>query len=247
MAHNDLERYDMSRSQEFAIGGMTRTEPVASPSAHPFQRDVLVPGAEVGRSYVTGVVKRTMDIVISLLALTFFSPVMAAVFLAVKLTSTGPGIFVQRRNGLDGQSFSILKFRSMYVHGDDGVIRQASRGDSRVTGIGRILRKLSIDELPQLINVLKGDMSIVGPRPHAVQHDAHYAPIVVGYGRRFSARPGITGLAQVTGHRGETLTTEAMQARIDKDVEYLKTASLLGDLRIMVATVREMVFCSHVY
>jgi putative colanic acid biosynthesis UDP-glucose lipid carrier transferase len=167
---------------------------------------------------------------------------------AVRLDSSGPVIFRQRRYGLDGQQIWVYKFRSMRVTEDDGEqIRQAQRGDERVTRVGAFLRRTSLDELPQFFNVLQGRMSIVGPRPHAVAHNELYRKLIKGYMVRHKVRPGITGWAQVNGQRGQTQTLEQMQARIDLDLDYLRHWSLLLDLRIIARTVVLVFKDAHAY
>jgi len=166
------------------------------------------------------------------------SPFMVAIALAVKLSSPGPVIFRQRRYGLDGQEILVYKFRSMTVTEDGGQIQQARKNDSRVTRIGAMLRKSSLDELPQFINVLQGRMSIVGPRPHAVAHNEMYRPLIKSYMVRHKVKPGITGWAQVNGLRGETDSLEKMEARIKCDLDYLRNWSLRLDLLIIFKTIR---------
>ncbi len=163
-------------------------------------------------------------------------PLSLIIAILVKLTSPGPVIFKQRRYGLDGQEIAVYKFRSMRVTEDGPQIRQASRSDSRITPIGAVLRRTSLDELPQLINVLQGRMSLVGPRPHAVAHNEEYRKLIKGYMIRHKVPPGITGLAQVNGCRGETARVEDMQARIDYDLEYLRRWSPLLDFKILFLT-----------
>lgn len=171
-------------------------------------------------------------------ALLTLSPVMLAIAVAVKLTSKGPVLFTQRRKGADGRVFRIYKFRSMRAHTErPGVVRQATRGDSRVTRVGAFLRRTSLDELPQFLNVLRGEMSVVGPRPHAIEHDDHYRIIVDGYIHRYRIKPGMTGWAQVNGFRGETDRVEKMQARVEHDLYYLRNWSFGLDMRIVIATV----------
>ena len=184
--------------------------------------------------------KRAFDISASALALMSLAPVMAAAALAVRLSSPGPILFHQPRWGRNGQTFHILKFRSMYANACDsgrGSVQQATRTDSRITPVGRFLRKTSLDELPQLFNVLRGDMSLIGPRPHAVAHNELYARQVKGYITRHRAKPGLSGWAQVHGWRGETPQIYMMQKRIDYDAEYIRNWSLLLDLRILWKTV----------
>ncbi len=185
-----------------------------------------------------GLLKRGSDIVLSLLILTALAPVLLAIALAVKLGSPGPVIFKQRRYGQDGQEILVYKFRSMTVAEDGPTIQQAQRGDKRITPLGAILRKTSLDELPQFINVLQGRMSIVGPRPHAVAHNELYRKLIKGYMVRHKVKPGITGWAQVNGFRGETDTLEKMQGRIDHDLDYLRNWSLKLDLLIVYKTIR---------
>ena len=186
---------------------------------------------------INGLVKRCSDIVISLGILTLISPILLAIAAAVKLTSPGPVIFKQRRYGLDGEEILVYKFRSMTVCEDGNVVKQAQKNDSRLTPIGGFLRKSSLDELPQFINVLQGRMSIVGPRPHAIAHNEMYRKLIKGYMVRHKAKPGITGWAQVNGLRGETETVDKMAARIDYDLDYLRNWSLGLDLKIILMTV----------
>jgi putative colanic acid biosysnthesis UDP-glucose lipid carrier transferase len=185
-----------------------------------------------------GVLKRAEDIVLSLLILFLISPLLMAIALAVKATSPGPVIFRQRRYGLDGEEIVVYKFRSMRVTEDGEMIEQARKNDSRVTPLGAILRKTSMDELPQFINVLQGRMSIVGPRPHAVAHNELYRGLIKSYMVRHKVKPGITGWAQVNGFRGETESLEKMEGRIRCDLDYLRNWSLQLDLLIIAKTVR---------
>lgn len=183
-------------------------------------------------------VKATEDFVLSALILLLVSPLMLLIALAVKLDSPGPVFFKQARNGWSGKTFSIWKFRSMYVHQPEaGQVKQATRNDPRVTRVGAFLRRTSLDELPQLLNVLGGSMSLVGPRPHAVQHDAEYSQRIDSYFARHNIKPGITGLAQVRGLRGETSTVEQMQQRVEADIEYINNWSLWLDITILLRTV----------
>ncbi len=187
---------------------------------------------------IDGVVKRVSDFVFSLIILLLVSPVMLVIAAAVKFTSPGPVIFKQRRYGLDGEEILVYKFRSMTVTEDGQVVQQARKNDQRVTPLGVILRKTSLDELPQFINVLQGRMSIVGPRPHAVAHNELYRKLIKGYMVRHKVKPGITGWAQVNGYRGETATLEQMEGRIDYDLDYLRNWSLRLDIHIILKTVR---------
>jgi putative colanic acid biosynthesis UDP-glucose lipid carrier transferase len=186
---------------------------------------------------VNGLIKRASDFVLSLLILALIAPLMLAVAAGVKMSSPGPVLFRQRRYGVDGRKIVVYKFRSMTVAEDGDVVRQATRNDSRITKFGAFLRKTSLDELPQFINVLQGRMSVVGPRPHAIAHNELYRKLIRGYMIRHKVKPGITGLAQVNGFRGETETVEKMKARVDCDLDYLRNWSLLLDLQIILKTV----------
>ncbi len=191
--------------------------------------------------------KRLSDIVLSLLILVLVAPVMAAVAIGVKLSSPGPAIFRQRRNGLDGEEIVVYKFRSMTTMDNGDVVKQATKGDARITPFGAFIRKTSLDELPQFINVLQGRMSIVGPRPHAVAHNEMYRQLIKAYMVRHKVKPGITGWAQVNGHRGETDTLEKMQARVEYDLEYLRNWSLGLDLVIILRTVKSVLADTKAY
>lgn len=182
--------------------------------------------------------KEIFDRLFALCALIALSPVLIGIALAVKLTSQGPVLFTQRRKGANGKVFSIYKFRSMCMHADTGgVVKQATRNDPRVTRVGAFLRRTSLDELPQFFNVLRGEMSVVGPRPHAIEHDKLYQDIVDGYIHRYRIKPGITGWAQINGFRGETDRIEKMQGRVAHDLYYLSNWSFWLDMRIVLATV----------
>jgi putative colanic acid biosynthesis UDP-glucose lipid carrier transferase len=180
------------------------------------------------------VVKRTMDVILGGCALLLTLPVIVLIAAGVKLTSRGPILFRQRRYGLNGEEITVYKFRSMSVCEDGAVVTQATAGDRRVTGVGRFIRRTSLDELPQLFNVLQGTMSLVGPRPHAIAHNEKYRRLINGYMIRHKVRPGITGLAQVHGLRGETEVVEKMAERVRYDLEYLRNWSPWLDLRILV-------------
>ena len=184
-----------------------------------------------------GLLKRVSDYVLATLALVFLAPLMIAIAIGVKLSSPGPVLFKQRRYGVDGRQIYVYKFRSMTVTEDGDVVKQATKNDSRVTPFGAFLRKTSLDELPQFINVLQGRMSVIGPRPHAIAHNELYRKLIRGYMIRHKVRPGITGLAQVNGYRGETETVEKMKMRIEYDLAYLRSWSLLLDLQILLKTI----------
>lgn len=181
--------------------------------------------------------KRCFDILIAVGALIILSPLYIVTALLVKAESRGPVFFKQERTGLNGKIFLIYKFRSMRLHQNEAeIIKQASKNDARITKVGKFIRRASIDELPQFINVLLGDMSVVGPRPHAVSHDEYYASLIKNYADRQLVKPGITGLAQVNGYRGETDTLEKMKKRVAMDIEYIRGANLILDIKIVLLT-----------
>ncbi len=214
----DLLAFDLMQARFGEIGGM----PLVAVRETPF-------------CGMTGVLKRASDVVLATVALVALAPIILAIAIRVRQTSPGPILFRQRRYGLDGREFVVYKFRTMTVC-EDGAIRQAARDDPRVTPVGRFLRRTSLDELPQLLNVLAGTMSLVGPRPHAVEHNEHYRKLVSGYMLRHKVRPGMTGLAQVNGMRGETPDLGTMYQRVQFDLEYLKYWSLGLDIRILLKT-----------
>ncbi|WP_300320255.1 undecaprenyl-phosphate glucose phosphotransferase [Accumulibacter sp.] len=216
----DMFVTDLIQGRSHAVCGM----PVISVCETPFT------GANAA-------VKRCSDIVLSLLILILMSPLMLIIAAAVKFSSPGPIIFKQRRYGLAGEEILVYKFRSMTVCEDGGKIRQAQRNDSRVTRLGAFLRKTSLDELPQFVNVLQGRMSIVGPRPHAVAHNELYRNLIKGYMIRHKVKPGVTGWAQVNGYRGETDSLDKMQSRVNYDLDYLRNWTLRLDLHIILKTV----------
>ncbi len=193
------------------------------------QRAALSPAEQV--------LKRAVDVVVSVSALALLSPLMVVVAIAIKLDSPGPVFFRQTRHGFNGRPFGIYKFRSMTVMEDGDVVRQAQKHDKRVTRVGYWIRRLSIDELPQLLNVVRGDMSIVGPRPHASAHDRYFATTIEKYAFRHHVKSGITGWAQVCGARGETDTLEKMQRRVDLDLWYINNWNIWLDFSIIVRTV----------
>jgi len=162
--------------------------------------------------------------------------VMALIALAIKLEGPGPVLFRQKRGGLNHSVFQVLKFRTMRVMEEGAAVTQATRNDTRVTRVGRFLRKTSLDELPQLVNIVLGDMSLVGPRPHALVHDEHYGEMLERYANRHQVKPGLTGWAQVNGFRGETLNPDDMRRRVEYDLEYIDHWSLLFDLKILAVT-----------
>jgi len=194
-----------------------------------------------------GMVKRASDVLLASAILALIAPLLAAIALGVKLSSPGPVLFKQRRYGMDGREIVVYKFRSMRVCEDGAHIPQARRDDPRITRFGAFLRRTSLDELPQFINVLQGRMSVVGPRPHAVAHNELYRKLIAGYMVRHKVRPGITGWAQVNGLRGETERIEKMRSRIEYDLEYLRRWSPLLDLRIVLQTFWVLFRDRHAY
>jgi putative colanic acid biosysnthesis UDP-glucose lipid carrier transferase len=226
-------------SQSDAIGVATAVSPAQTTDA----------AANLDESpYLDSRLKRVFDLCGAAGILLSLAPLLVMVALLVRLTSPGPAIYRQKRRGAGGQPFTMFKFRSMYMSDDgESYVVQAMRKDHRTTPIGRILRKTSIDELPQLFNVLRNEMSLIGPRPHAISHDEYYSAHIRHYRHRFAARPGLSGLAQVSGARGATPEIEDMARRVRYDLEYVRTASLGTDLRIVAATIREMFFSSSAY
>jgi Undecaprenyl-phosphate glucose phosphotransferase len=191
--------------------------------------------------------KRALDVLVASMALVLLSPILFMTAAAIASRRDGPVLFKQHRKGFGGRPFSILKFRTMSVQENGAEVKQAEKGDSRVTPLGAVLRKTSIDELPQLINVLKGDMSIVGPRPHAIAHDNLYDRIIARYAFRHHVKPGITGWAQVNGCRGETREVHQMEERIEHDIWYINNWSILLDLRIVFRTAAQILSDRQAY
>ncbi|MET3106006.1 putative colanic acid biosynthesis UDP-glucose lipid carrier transferase [Oxalobacteraceae bacterium GrIS 1.18] len=217
----DIYTFDLMQARFDHIGGV----PVVAICETPF-------------TGINSLVKRASDIILAAIIQLLLLPVMVAIAIAIKMTSKGPIIFRQRRYGLYGEQIVVYKFRSMTVAEDGDKVVQAKKNDQRVTKLGNFLRKTSLDELPQFINVLQGRMSIVGPRPHAVAHNEQYRKLIKGYMLRHKVRPGITGWAQVNGLRGETDTIDKMQGRIEYDLFYLRNWSLSFDLWIILCTIR---------
>lgn len=210
-------------------------------SCPPFKQLLASEGDLVRIPRTSALVKRTLDLgfsglgLIVLLATAF--PVIA---LIIKLDSRGPILFKQKRHGINGKVFTCLKFRTMKAEARPAFV-QASRGDPRVTGVGKFLRRTNLDELPQLFNVFWGDMSLVGPRPHPIELDEHYAPLISGYFSRYTVKPGMTGLAQVNGHRGITEGRRAMRNRVRIDMLYIRNFSLITDIKLVVKTLILMI------
>lgn len=192
--------------------------------------------------------KAVEDYVVATVALVLLSPVMIGIAIAVKLTSKGPVLFKQRRHGWNDEEIYVYKFRSMKIHQEDtGKVTQAQREDPRVTPLGRFLRRTSLDELPQFINVLQGRMSVVGPRPHALEHNSEYVKLIPKYALRHKVKPGITGWAQICGYRGETDTIDKMEGRVQHDLYYLENWSLWLDLKIIFTTPFSTIQNKNVY
>jgi Undecaprenyl-phosphate glucose phosphotransferase len=193
------------------------------------------------------VVKRALDVMLALLALVFFIPVMTLTALAIKLDGQGPVIFRQNRKGFNGQQFVMLKFRTMTVQENNDAVTQATPHDPRVTNMGRLLRSASIDELPQLVNVLRGEMSLIGPRPHALAHDNYFEKVLEDYAFRHHVKPGMTGWAQVHGLRGATPTVDVISRRVKMDLWYINNWSLWLDLQILIKTFFEVLRKRNAY
>jgi exopolysaccharide biosynthesis polyprenyl glycosylphosphotransferase len=189
--------------------------------------------------------KRAFDLIISIPVIVILIPFLIIVAAVIAAESPGPILFRQRRGGLNGREFYIYKFRTMHVLEDGLYIRQASKNDPRITLLGRILRKYSVDELPQLFNVLQGEMSLVGPRPHAVAHDREYGPLIPRYRERLSVKPGITGWAQVNGWRGATPDVHLMIRRVEHDLWYIQHWSLILDFKIICLTCLGLPMCKN--
>ena len=191
--------------------------------------------------------KRTLDLLVAVPLLIVTAPLLIAIALWIRLDSKGPALFRQTRLGQGGRPFGIVKFRTMNVVEDGACVVQAARNDVRITRAGGFLRASSLDELPQLLNVIKGDMSLVGPRPHATAHDALYSTLIPQYNGRQAVKPGVTGWAQVCGHRGGTPTIDLMQARVEHDLWYVRHASLRLDLKILARTPLEIMRSRNAY
>lgn len=197
----------------------------------------VVPLFDTPLNGINMVLKRLEDIIVSSLILILIAPVLLTISCAVKISSPGPIIFRQTRYGIDGKPIVVWKFRTMNVMENDSSVLQATKNDVRITKLGRFLRRTSLDELPQFFNVLTGDMSIVGPRPHAVAHNEQYRSLIEGYMLRHKVKPGITGWAQINGWRGETDTLDKMKKRVEYDLEYIREWSILFDLKIIFLTI----------
>ncbi len=216
----DIFAFELLQSKWFDVGGI----PVFSVYDSPLDG--------LGK-----IMKRFEDIILSFAIILFISPALVLIALGVRFTSKGPIIFRQKRYGMDGKEFWVWKFRTMKVCEEDGEIVQATQNDVRVTPFGSFLRRNSLDELPQFFNVLTGQMSVVGPRPHAKYHDDYYSKLIPGYSQRHLIKPGLTGWAQINGYRGETNTLEKMEKRIQFDIDYIRRWSIWFDLKIVFLTI----------
>jgi putative colanic acid biosysnthesis UDP-glucose lipid carrier transferase len=232
-----LEERDASPE---GYGSVDRVGPKSVSTYDAPELDLASPGPQArseGPNPVGGAIKRLLDLMIAWPAVLFLAPLFVVLAILVRLETPGPALFRQARGGFAGRRFTIYKFRTMRCEEDGDRVRQAVRGDDRITALGSFLRRTSIDELPQLFNVLKGDMSLVGPRPHALAHDQKFARIAPDYEERFLAKPGLTGLAQINGWRGETDTDEKVIGRTETDVLYVRSWSLGLDIQIIWRTI----------
>jgi undecaprenyl-phosphate galactose phosphotransferase/putative colanic acid biosynthesis UDP-glucose lipid carrier transferase len=211
------------------------------------QRQLSIEIQRAPLSATERLVKRAIDVTLSMMALTFFLPIMAFTALGIKLDSPGPVIFRQNRKGFNGKQFTMFKFRTMSVQENGHTVVQAVRDDPRVTRIGKLLRASSIDELPQLINVLSGEMSLIGPRPHALAHDSYFETVLGDYAFRHHVKPGMTGWAQVNGLRGATPTVDVIAKRVKMDLWYVNNWSLWLDIQIILKTFVEVLRKRNAY
>jgi Undecaprenyl-phosphate glucose phosphotransferase len=250
---NDAERIEFVREQIKALPVAARLLPdirVRSLSNFASSARQQVLAIDIQRAPLSGTqrfVKRTIDVFLASLALLFFLPIMTLTAIAIKIDSPGPVIFRQNRNGFNGRQFVIFKFRTMTVQENGAAVLQATRDDPRVTSIGRLLRSASIDELPQLLNVLIGDMSLIGPRPHALAHDNYFETVLSDYAFRHHVKPGITGWAQCNGARGATPSIEQISERVKLDLWYINNWSLWLDIQILFKTVFEVLRKRNAY
>ena len=234
----------MSIHQNLSAPAFTDAEVVSLALAGlPSMIDFLPTGSEArlvavntDANWGCGAAKRALDLVVAVPALLVLAPLFALIALLVRLDSGGPVLFRQRRAGICGRDFDILKFRTMHVLENGDTVVQAREGDPRATRVGRWLRRYSLDELPQLINVVRGDMSLVGPRPHARAHDAYYSALIRNYRHRYAVKPGMTGWAQINGLRGPTPTVDLMARRIEHDLWYARNTNFALDLEILLRT-----------
>ncbi len=213
----------------------------------PVTSGLYAPAARPRALYANGAVKRLVDLAIAIPTLIVLAPLLAVLAVLIRATSEGPAMFRQTRLGRNGAPFQIYKFRTMTVLENGPVIVQAVKNDARVTKVGSWMRRLSLDELPQLLNVVKGEMSLIGPRPHALAHDRHYGHAIDGYDLRQMVKPGISGWAQVHGHRGATMTISEMRERLAYDVWYARNATFVLDLKVIARTFKEVLGQRNAY
>ncbi len=243
----------MSDSERYPTSAMSRSAPMlltsdrVNASAAPRRRRQNPEAIVSASASAISRTKRALDIALALAGVLIFLPVLILIAFLIRLESPGPVIYRQKRGGLMGATFEIYKFRTMTTTDEGAGVSHATRNDPRLTLIGAFLRKSSFDELPQLFNILKGDMSIVGPRPHALAHDEYYAAEIPLYAARMSAKPGLTGLAQISGHRGAIADVEAMADRVAYDLEYIQNWSLMLDLKLIALTLVRFPFDPYAY
>jgi Undecaprenyl-phosphate glucose phosphotransferase len=243
---NDSDRIDLVRDHLKALPVSVKLLPdrqIRALSDYVSSAQQRIVSLEIQRAPLSAaeqIVKRIMDVAIGALALVFFSPIIAITALAIKLDGDGPVLFLQNRKGFNGRQFVMFKFRTMCVQENGDTVTQATRNDPRVTRVGAFLRAASIDELPQLINVLRGNMSLVGPRPHAVVHDNHFERLLQDYAFRHHVKPGMTGWAQVNGLRGATPSVDQIARRVQMDLWYINNWSLWLDIQILLKTFFEV-------
>lgn len=228
----DLTGFSLLNHQSTTIMGLPMLDLSISPISDPINR------------FIKGVEDLVLGIVLAIL----MTPLILLIALLIKLSSPGPVFFTQRRGGFDGQEITVYKFRTMHLHDEvDGVITQATLNDDRVTPLGRLLRRTSMDELPQLLNVLQGRLSLVGPRPHALEHDAHFKELIANYALRYRVKPGITGWAQINGWRGEMNTLDKLEQRVIYDLYYVENWSLYFDIKIILMTIVQVIRGKNAY
>jgi undecaprenyl-phosphate glucose phosphotransferase len=243
---NELDRIELVRDHIKALPISARLLPdvqIRTLTNYASSAQQRVVSLEIQREPLSSIeqgVKRGLDLAIGTLALIFFVPIMALTAIAIKFDGPGPVFFLQNRKGFNGRQFVMFKFRTMTVQENGGVVVQATRNDPRVTKIGKLLRAASIDELPQLINVIRGEMSLVGPRPHALAHDNYFEKLLQDYAFRHHVKPGMTGWAQVNGLRGATPSLEQIARRVEMDIWYINNWSLWFDLQILAKTFFEV-------
>jgi Undecaprenyl-phosphate glucose phosphotransferase len=246
LSWSDTTRIDMIRDQIKMLPVSAKLLPdiriraLTNYASSGHQRTISLEIQRAPLSAIERIVKRAMDISIGLVALAFVTPIMMLTALAIKIDGEGPVFFLQNRRGFSGRQFVMFKFRTMSVQENGDVVTQAMRNDPRVTKIGRLLRAASIDELPQLVNVVRGEMSLIGPRPHALAHDNYFEKLLQDYAFRHHVKPGMTGWAQVNGLRGATPSVDQIARRVEMDLWYINNWSLWLDIQILIKTLFEV-------